>query len=65
MSYRVERGEETHEVDTRSGAIALARELSDGTSQPVVVSDEAQCERLTYQEGDLSKYLYESPRGRR
>jgi len=62
--YQVVNGEDVVEKDTREEAIELARELSSQTHRPVIVQDEARVEKLTYSEGDLSKYLYET-RGRR
>lgn len=63
--YQVVKGEEVVEKETRAEAIALARELSENTRQPVVVIDEDKVERLTYSEGDLEKYLYETRSRRR
>jgi hypothetical protein len=62
--YEITDGNETHDAETRKEAIKMARDLSQSSYNQVIVEDEHDCERLTYKNGDLMKYWYDT-RGKR
>ena len=61
--YEVYWGQETESASTRDEAIRLARQMSSETFNTVVVEDDRDCERLTYRNGDLIKYSYDTRKG--
>jgi hypothetical protein len=60
--YEVTDGNATFEEDTREDAIERAHELSEGNQRTVVAENDI--ETLTYRDGELTQYLYNT-RGRR
>ena len=58
--YEVASGHDTHEADNRDSAIEMAKDLSESSYGPVIVTDEGECERLTYRNGSLTKYWYDT-----
>jgi len=63
--YTVSLGNDVQEFDTRAEAISSAKQLSADTRQTVIVVDESQRERMSYQHGELESYTYETRHGRR
>ncbi|MCA9517253.1 MAG: hypothetical protein KC635_20075 [Myxococcales bacterium] len=63
--YTVSIGTEVQEFEQRAEAIAKAKAVSAETRQTVVVLDESQRERMTYQYGELESYTFETRHGRR
>ncbi|MGM0575042.1 MAG: hypothetical protein ACQEXJ_04845 [Myxococcota bacterium] len=63
--YSVVTGEQTQEFETRAKAIEAAKEISDAEHGKVTVYDESGCESLTYRNGALELYLYETRNRRR
>ena len=62
--YEVTYGEDTTEHGTRVEAIIAAKELSALHARGLVqVSDEERRERMTYQNGELISYDFETRRG--
>ena len=61
--YEVTYGEDITEHPTRTDAIVAAKELSAAHSRGMVqVCDDARRERMTYQNGELISYDYETRR---
>lgn len=53
-------GTQTHDYETRTAAIAAAKEFSVDHRGTVVVSDESERERLNYSHGKLESYTYDT-----
>ncbi len=61
--YEVSYGDDTTEHPTRTDAIVAAKEISAEHTRGIVqVTDDTRRERMTYQNGELISYDYETRR---
>ncbi|MCA9565891.1 MAG: hypothetical protein KC561_20480 [Myxococcales bacterium] len=58
--YHVTSGQEQFDRNKRQEAIALAKEMSSENPRKIIVTDEAGSETLTFIEGTLSIYSYDT-----
>ncbi len=58
--YEITDGNDSYDAESRKEAIKLARDLSQSSYHQVVVEDDNDSERLTYKNGDLTKYWYDT-----
>lgn len=59
--YEISYGKEVERVESRKEAISQAKDVSKRSHQTVTVEDDV--EHLTFRNGDLTQYLYDTRKG--
>ena len=63
--YTVTAGTDVSEFNERTDAIVEAKRLSEDSRQPVIIRDEEERERMSYHNGELESYTYDTQPRRR